>query len=368
MPFPRPTLTALRQQVQQNINSSLPGADALLRFSNLGVLAVVQAGIAHQHYGYLDWIAQQATPYTATDEYLAAWGALKSVYQKPSSQASGSVTFPATGSPTIPDGAVVARSDGAAFTVTGTTVSSPSSITVTVQANADTTGLTGAFGNSAAGTSFTLGQAIAGVTSTGTSGLISGGADLETEEAFRARVVQAYQSPVQGGSPSDYVEWALQVPGVTRAWCVPLINGAGTVGVYVMLDNANAISNGLPQGSNGVAAAETRAAPATGDQLVVANYIYPLRPVTALVYVLAPTLTPVNFTLAGIPASDRANVTAALTSLLLSTSQIGWVVDRKDLWAAISSATTVDYQIPVPAGDINLAAGALPILGTITWV
>jgi uncharacterized phage protein gp47/JayE len=368
MPYPRPTLTALRQQVQQNINASLPGADALLRFSNLGVLAAVQAGLAHQHYGYLDWIAQQATPYTATAEYLAAWGALKSVYQKPASQASGLVTFPATGSPTIPVGAVVNRSDGTGYTVTALTSSTAGSITVTVLANADATGLTGAFGNSSAGTSFTLGQAIAGVTSTGTSGVISGGADLETEAAFRSRVVQAYQLPVQGGAIYDYQQWALQVPGVTRAWCVPLINGAGTVGVYVMLDNANVISNGLPQGANGVAAAEGRAAPATGDQLAVANYIYPLRPVTALVYVLAPTLTPVNFTLQGVPTSDQAKVTAALSSLLLSTSQIGWVVDRKDLWAAISSATTADFHIPVPSGDINLASGALPVLGTITWV
>ena len=41
---------------------------------------------------------------------------------------------------------------------------------------------------------------------------------------------------------------------------------------------------GFPQGTNGVAALETRDTAATGDQLAVANYLYPLRPVTPIVY------------------------------------------------------------------------------------
>ena len=368
MPYPRPTLTALRQQVQADINANLPGADALLRFSNLRVLGTVQAGLAHQHYGYLDWIALQATPYTATDEYLAAWGALKSVYQKGATQASGQVTFPASGSPTIPVGTPVSRSDGTGYQVTALVSSTATSITVQIQANADASGLTGAFGNSDAGTSFTLGQTIAGVTSTGTSTQISGGADLETQSDFRTRVVAAYQAPAQGGAKSDYEQWALDVPGVTRAWCVPLVNGPGTVGVFVMLDVANAANNGLPNGSNGVASSEKRDHAAAGDQLTVANFIYPLRPVTALVYVLAPTLVPVNFTIQGVRSTDQAAVSVALASLLQSTAQPGWVVDAQAIWAAISVATTSDFHIVSPSGDINLTTGQLPVLGTITWV
>jgi hypothetical protein len=36
MPFTRPTLTALRAQVAQDIVSNLPGSDPLLRFSKIG--------------------------------------------------------------------------------------------------------------------------------------------------------------------------------------------------------------------------------------------------------------------------------------------------------------------------------------------
>jgi uncharacterized phage protein gp47/JayE len=369
MPFNRPTLTALKQQVAQDINADIPGADSLLRFSNLNVLGKVQAGLAHQHYGYLDYIALQATPYTATDEYLAAWGALKGVYQKAATQASGLVTFPAASAlPTIAIGASVTRSDGIGYTVQSISSQTSAQITVDVLANPDLSGLTGAFGNCVSGTSFTLGQAVPGITSTGTSGIVAGGADLETEAAFSARVIDAYQQQPQGGASADYVAWALQYPGVTRAWTVPLYLGAGTVGVYFMMDLVEVAHAGVPQGTNGVATLETRATVATGDQLAVANYIYPLRPVTALVYLLAPTLTAVNFSIHGVALANRPTVQTALANQLLSAIAPGGIVELNSLWAAATSVdTTDDFLITVPSADIAMAAGALPVMGVITW-
>lgn len=369
MPFIRPTLTALKNQVAQDINADLPGADSLLRFSNLNVLGNAQAGLAHQHYGYLDYIAMQATPYTATDEYLAAWGALKGVYQKGATQAAGTVTFPATSSAvTIPAGTPVSRSDGTGYTVLDVASQTSSSITVDVVANADTSGLTGALGNCLSGSSFTLGTGIANITSTGVSGTVAGGADLETQTAFRTRVVNAYQRQPQGGASDDYVTWAMQVAGVTRAWTKSLIYGAGTVGVYFMMDLVRSVNNGVPQGTNGVATLETRDAAATGDQLIVANDIYPLRPVTALVYLLAPTLTPVNMSIQGVTSANRPIVSVALANLLLTASAPGLPVELNTLWAAVASVDSQDdFLILSPVADVAMAAGALPILGTITW-
>ena len=369
MPFARPTLTALKQQVAQDINADISGADSLLRFSNLSVIGKVQAGLAHQHYGYLDWIALQATPYTATDEYLAAWGALKGVYQKGATQASGLVAFPtASGTVTIAAGTSVARSDGVGYTVTAISSQTSSTITVSLLANADPSGLTGAFGNSVAGSSFTLGQAIAGITSTGTSGIIAGGADLETQTAFSARVIDAYQQQPQGGASDDYVTWALQFPGVTRAWTQSLYDGAGTVGVYIMMDVVESAHNGVPQGTNGVATLETRDVAATGDQLAAANYIYPLRPATALVYLLAPTLTPINFSIKGVLSANQVAVQTALANQLLSGSAPGALVELNALWAAATSADMQDdFLILLPSADVVMAAGALPVMGAITW-
>lgn len=369
MPFIRPTLSALKNQVAQDINADLPGADSLLRFSNLNVLGNAQAGLAHQHYGYLDYIALQATPYTATDEYLAAWGALKGVHQKGATQAAGTVTFPAISSlVTIPAGTPVSRSDGTGYTVLDVLSQTSSSITVDVTANADSSGLTGAFGNCNSGSSFTLGTAIAGITSTGVSGTVAGGADLETQTDFRSRVVNAYQQQPQGGASADYVTWAEQVPGITRAWTQSLIYGAGTVGVYFMMDLVRSAFGGVPQGTNGVATLETRDTAAIGDHLTAANYIYPLRPVTALVYLLAPTLTPVNMSIKNVSLANRPLVTVALANQLLTAASPGLPVELNTLWAAVYSVDTQDdFLILSPSADVAMTAGQLPVLGTITW-
>jgi len=72
MPYPRPALTDLRAQVSADISDGLKTVDGLLRFSNMGILGTSVAGLSHQHYGYIAWIAKQASPWTATDEYLDA--------------------------------------------------------------------------------------------------------------------------------------------------------------------------------------------------------------------------------------------------------------------------------------------------------
>lgn len=378
MPYARPTLSQLRANVAAAINAELPGADALLRFSNLKVLGTVQAGLSHEHYGYLDWIALQTNPFTATGEFLEAWGALKDVYRKAAIQATGPVTFPcAAANDTIQVGTSATRLDGVPYIITAVQAAvaapggstQPYQITVTVQAEPDPTGQTGAFGDADPNTQFTLGQTVAGITSSGVSGTITGGADLEDQEDYRTRVLQVYQNTPQGGAAGDYVTWALEVTGVTRAWCQPLYKGAGTVGVYFMMDETESAHEGVPQGVNGCATLETRDTVATGDQLAVANFIYPLQPVTALVYSIAPTLQPINMTINGVSAANQAAVQTALASLItgLGTAS-GGTIELNALWAAIKIADPEDdFVITAPAADVVTAAGNLPVLGAITW-
>ncbi len=92
------------------------------------------------------------------------------------------------------------------------------------------------------------------------------------------------------------------MPGCTRAWIVPGGMGAGTVSVYPMFDD-NAFS-GFPQGSNGCASEEARGPTATGDQLAVAEYIWPRQPIPALVYVIAPVAFHIPVTLYNFAPND----------------------------------------------------------------
>jgi uncharacterized phage protein gp47/JayE len=369
MPFSRPTLTALRNQTAQDLNANLPGADALLRFSNLRVIGDIQAALAHMLYGYLDWIALQATPFTATDEFLEAWGALKRVLRKGASQSAGAILFTGSNGVAIPAGTAIKRSDGLPYTVTDAAEVEAGSVTVAATADADPAGLLGANGDCAAGTQFTLANAIPGIDSTGTATTaFTGGADIETNDEYRARVLFVYQNPPQGGASADYIEWALSVPGVTRAWCVGSGYGAGTVIVYVMFDAANAQYNGFPQGTNGVASDEPRDTPATGDQLTVANVIQPLRPVTALVYVVAPIAHAVDMSIRGVSLAQQDAARAAIAAQMKSEGRPGGSVILAHLWSAIAAVSGInDFLILSPVDDVALPPGALPVPGVITW-
>lgn len=373
MPFQRPTLTELRTLVAQDIASALPGADPLLRFSNLQISGAAQAMLANLHYGYLDYIAQQAVPFTATDEFLEGWAALKDVYRLAATSASGQVTFTGTAGALIPDQSPLVRGDGVEYLSQGdATVGVGGSVVVDAIAVADPTGATGAFGNADAGTVLALGTAVAGINSSGSvTTAFTGGADLETDAALRTRMLRAYQGRPQSANADDYVTWALSVAGVTRAWCTPNGFGTGTVVVYIMLDVSEAAHGGFPQGSDGVAALEPRGVAATGDQLAVADYIFTLQPVTALVYAVAPVANTIAFTISGLSGASTATknaVAAAIVNVFFVNGKPGGTILLSDIEAAITAVPgTSGFVITSPAGNITNTTGQLPVLGTITW-
>lgn len=380
MPFQRPTLTDLRNQVASDIESNLQGGP-LLRFSNEKITGDALAALAHLHYGYLDWVALQAVPFTSTDEYLEGWAALKGITRKPATAATGSVALTGTAGTAIPAGTTVVRNDGYEYTTnTDATVGTGGTITVAITAVlppidpvTNPTG-NGALGNADTGIALTLGTAIPGVQSNGAAATaLTGGADIETNDSLRSRMLQQYQSMPQGGAKNDYVTWALDVPGVTRAWCTPNGYGVGTVVVYVMLDNSESAHNGFPQGNNGVATDEARSVQvATGDQLTVANAIYPLQPVTALVYVCTPINNPINFTIAGIAGASsttKAAIATAISNVFLQYGAPGGTVDLSYIESAIAAiAGTAGFVITTPTGNIANTTGQLPTLGVITYV
>ena len=369
MPYARPTLSDLRTQVAQQIAAALPGSDPLLRTSVLKVLGDVTAAGAHLQYGYLDWIAQQSNPFTAADEFLEAWAALKSITRLAATKASGTVTFSGTNGTVMPSGTVVVRGDGWRYTTTAPATVTGGVVTAPAQADA------GATGNADNGTLVNLFGSIVGINSSGVmTSAFTGGADVEDDDSLRARMLQAYQNPARGGSKADYIRWAREVAGVTRAWCLPHADGAGTVAMYVMLDVAQSVHDGFPQGANGAAAGETRAAAATGDQLTVANYLFGLQPVTHLVKVYAPAQNPVNFTITGLSLATTATqnaVKAAIKHVLVdqgSVDSVPTTVQLSYVLAAIAAVpNTTGFVVTSPASNITSAAGTLPVLGTVAF-
>jgi uncharacterized phage protein gp47/JayE len=387
MPYSRPTLTTLRNQIQTDIVTAVSLLVSLLQKAVLKIVGAALAGLVFGLYGYLDWIARMAVPFTAEDEYLAAWGAMKGVFLKDATPAVLQAQFPgSTGTP-LEAGTLVARSDGFTYSVVATeSVDGTGFVTVGITALT-----TGSAGNCDDGTAIVLSAAVPGIQSNGLiTETTSSGADVEEQDEFRGRVMQAFQDPVQGGDKSDYVTWAEEVPGVTRAWCAPNGFGAGTVVLYVMFDDAEASHAGFPQGTDGVSQFDEgpggapRDTPATGDQLVVADTIVVEQPVTALVYVCSPIENGIAFTIAGLStasAATQASVSAAISDVFFREGQPGGTVDLSDINSAIGAVSgTGGYLITQITGTVNgttttyppntnitNSTGQLPVLINIVW-
>ncbi|WP_145601743.1 baseplate J/gp47 family protein [Yersinia frederiksenii] len=378
MPFNRPTLSELRQRNQSYIQSELKTGGNLLRFSNIGVISDADAGMAHLHYGYLDYIARQATPYNASDEYLAAWAALKDVFRKAANPARcADVRFSGIVGQVIPAGRRLNRADGYQYlldntVIIGTDCSAIGEVTAILPSSLEDATGGGNRGNSAPGTLLTLDIAIDGVQATATAlSKITGGADIESEDAFRSRMLLAYQNIPQGGNDTDYQSWALSVPGVTRCWVKRRLMGAGTVGIYIMCDDNDYA--GFPQGSDGISSLEEwGAVKASGDQRRVADAIYPQQPIIALVYVCAPVAQPIDFVISGISHADSATTAAintAIDEVFFTEGEPGGKILWSSLLLAIGEvAGTGGFIMQSPAANIELQTGKLPIRGTVSYL
>jgi uncharacterized phage protein gp47/JayE len=368
MPFARPTLTALRNQALQDITTSgVPGLDGLLRNSVLRVLAWCIAGLTYSLYGFIDWISRQAVPFTATDEFLHAWAALIDVYQLDATAASGVAQFTGTPNIAIPLGATMRRQDGTPYVSTADAGSDATGVALVPFVAS----ITGAITNCDDGTPISLDTPPPGINAGGvTVGLTRGGTDQETEAALRTRMLAEYAAPPHGGSGADYVSWATAVPGCTRAWPLPEAQGPGTVTVFVMFDVVNEAVGGVPIGTDGAASLEYRANTATGDQLAVADAIWPVQPVTALVYVVTPVLLQVAVTLKDLTPNtieQRDAVVASLEDMFLHTAQVAGTLYPSSVYQAVLLTPGVQhFEVIEPAAPIVAAPGQLPILGQFT--
>jgi uncharacterized phage protein gp47/JayE len=368
MPFARPTLTQLREQSIEDITTSgVPGLTGLLRNAVLRVLAWVMAGLAYSVYGYADWIARMGVPFTAENEYLHAWAALIGIYPVPASAATGQAQF--TGNPTtaLPSGTPLTRGDGTPYVTTADgVIDTTGQATVPVEAT-----VLGAFTDCPAGTAINIASPIPGINSAGiTIGPMTGGADDETEESLRSRMLFKYREPPAGGAAADYILWALEVPGVTRAWVLGSGWGVGSVVVYPMFDIVEAANGGFPVGTDGCASEEVRGPTAAGDQLDVAEHIWTVQPITALVYVTAPVPFPIDVTLADLEPNTQeivGQIVAALDDIYLQVGEVGGTIFPSDLYQAVLATPGVNHFTMIePAVPVVAPQGSLPIQGTLT--
>jgi uncharacterized phage protein gp47/JayE len=191
--------------------------------------------------------------------------------------------------------------------------------------------------------------------------------DTESDALYRARLLDHIRQPPSGGAANDYVQWALSIAGITRAWVLPLATGPGTVSVAVVEDDEDPIT----------------ASPAKLTE--VTDYIETVRPVTAEVSVFTPVLSSMDLTIQLEPntAEVQAAVEAELEDLILRDSAVEGAYKNANenhtgeiLLSRINEAISiaqgeVDHKVTLINGvapdDVVPGTNELIVLGTITW-
>lgn len=347
MIIPRPNITTIIGRIRADALSFMTNTDPWLRRSLLDVVLRVLAKVSDTLFAYLINLFAQCMWDSATGLYLQRWAGIFGVQVKGTQAATGPVSMAGVSGSVVIDQSVLLRADGAQFVVSGPIALVGGAATATV-----TAAVAGSAGNCAAGTVLTFASPSAGVGATATVGAggIAGGEDLEGDPSLSARFLARVREEAQGGDADDYVNWALALPGVTRAWTFPLWMGAGTVGLCFVMDG------------------RTDIIPLSADVEAVQAAIDPLVPLPATLIVFAPTPLPVNYILGVTPDSAQAAVAASLADLYAREGIPSGTILLSHVQAAIMTGTgATDFTLGSPVGNVVAPPGSMPMLGTIAW-
>lgn len=350
MPFSRPSLSEIFARIRAGILSRLTNEQ--MRRSDAETLGRVVAGTSHELHGHLQFIQQQVIYDTAEAEFLDRWAGIWLPQGRlPAVAATGSVSFTGVNGSVIPSGTPLVRNDGAEFETSASgTISGGTALVPVVALEA------GQAGNTLAATVLSLASPITGINSDAAvdGNALTGGADQEDDARLSARLRTRIQQPPHGGAAYDYVNWALEVPGVTRAWVYPNELGLGTVTLrFVRDDDTPSII------------------PDAGEVAAVQDYIDAVRPVTAALTVVAPDPVPLDFTIELFPNTPevKAAVEAELTDLLRREAYPAGTILISRIREAISiAAGEENYVMATPSADVTHTINQIAVMGTITWV
>lgn len=349
---------SLAMAVQASDPANVLPSDLELARSNVRALSFMHGVGLHGAYRYLrDFIARQAVPGMSAGVFLDGWLETYSMARKPASLASGTAAGTGVSSTLLEAGTLLTHeASGWQFRVQADVAVASGAVVATLLAVQ-----VGAKGNLPAGTQLRLVSTVAGVDPVFTLAAgTSGGADEEQDDEALFRLRQRLAFAPMGGAPADYARWALELPGITRAWGLRNPAGATSAGVIIMAD-ANA-PHGLPTAA---------------QQAQVYAYIAdPRRGPPDELFVIIPTAQVINVSLRMMvdTSATRTAAEAALRDLFFREAVPGGSIPHSHLFEVVSSVQgEVDHQFTAPAlttGGVFTASSFshLLVLGSVTFV
>ncbi len=359
MGFNLRTLNEISASVRGAFRQYLPGTDATLLQNFVGVTGKVLSLLSREFELRLKYLYAQLFVRTATDEaVLRMHGADLGIFQKPAAAASGLITGTGQAGATWPAGV---RWISAGMTYVSTAPFTASGVGIfTAHVRAESAG---AATNRNEGAVMTLADpslypALGQDAEVSAAGL-GGGADVESIESLRARILARKSRPPQGGALPDYETFALEVSGVLKAWAWQFTNGIGSVAVYFLFDGR---VHRIPTEAD-VAAVQAHI---DAKRLIRVDDLVAVAPVAAPVVITISDLEPDTPVL-------RAAIEANLSAMFLERSRPGvlddpFVLERSWVSEAISTAAGEEsHTLVSPAASLTFTDGQIPVLGGVAY-
>lgn len=357
MPYIPPTRPAILEEIKADMRLEL-GNDPLRRSVEYA-MARALTGQSKGQYTALEWIQRQCFPDRVTDDdTFWRWARIFGIDQKAATPWRGTYRFTGVDTTTIPLGTEVVRSDGVTYATDieddiGTVVSGYVDVAITAVVDDY-----GADGNNDDFQPLTLVTPIVDVDNAGiVQDTTFTGADIETVEDGLVRLLLRLRTPPSGGGPGDYIQWALEVDGVTRAWEFKNLYGTNTVGVAFVRDNDGAGSAILPDGT---------------ERAAMDAYLLTVVPLTVTATAIELSALDVPITISSLvpdTAAVKSGITVAVDDAFFQFAAPGAILAPSQLSAAISAVLNEEsHVLDAPAADVVPTSAQMPIRGTISYV
>jgi len=234
MAFILPTLSETRDFMIALAKALLPTRDATRRSFLYKFITSVAAGVTDLH-AHINEDQKDLLPDTASGVALDRWGAIVGVTRKGSTPARKSAALRITGTlaSTVAIGDELTHEpSGLSFQV-NEAEAIPAALTVNVDIVAIDTGSTTRL---EAGEVLTFVSAPTGINPDAVLVLDmdEGGDDVESDGAYRKRILDRMSTPPLGGSQADYVTWATAITDIDSAYAYPGRAGLGSVDVAAL--------------------------------------------------------------------------------------------------------------------------------------
>lgn len=373
MSLTTPTTKEIADNIIAQLEASLGQAIPILPKSFLRVLSKVLAGVFILLYKYGGFMFQQIFVQTASIATttingkeispLTAWGRLIGVGDRVAATSAELIVdiIVENQTGTLPSGTQLVNADnGVTYLTIGAVSLNAPIVQATIRAASDQSGGngSGAIGNLDPGAVVSFANPLANVSrNASVVSQITTGADAESVEAYRQRIIDRFQKRPQGGAYADYEQWGEEVSGILNVY--PYTSDCpGQVDVFV---EATVESSGSADGIPTAAQLQ-----AVLDSIFLdLNGLNTRRPANALVNSFAINRTGFDVVVSGLVVDNLAQVQTDIATALGE-----YFLDREPFIVGLTVPPRTDRVTSSAVGgvvdDIVSAAGGLFVDATVT--